>query len=166
MTMLRHATLAIGVLLAGCQANGSADTAAPQSVSTAQTVAGTWHIEFRLDSVREGMTWRPSSRNAVASGELVIADEDDESGLRDATMTVSFVPLLHHEMSCFAPGAQKIRLTKQQDEWLVQFTPNAADCGFGTILRPAEGALAGKWDETSLIGPVAAGAVTMVRSAD
>lgn len=127
-----------------------------------QLTDATWSVEFTLDSVREGTQWTRASSGRAATGTIHFGDHAPGSGEVTADIDLSFVPLLGREMSCFEPGTRQVILIQGDEGWRIQFTPHAADCGFGATVLSEDGAVAGEWDETSLIGPVAVGHVRFV----
>jgi hypothetical protein len=77
---------------------------------------------------------------------------------------VDFTPLLGRQMSCFEPTPRSTGVDRQGDTVTFRFTPGVADCGFGASGVLHGDSLFGSWEETSFIGPVAAGRFVMTRS--
>jgi len=149
---------------AGCStalAPGSGEKPVPN-----ESLAGSWNVVFRLDSVRapgaSPSGWQRASLRE-AQGRLRLTDSTASGGVR-STIDVDFTPLLGRQMSCFEPRPRTTGVERQGDTVRLRFTPNVADCGFGASGVLRGDSLIGSWDETSFIGPVAAGRFVMTRS--
>ena len=130
------------------------------------SLAGLWTVAFRLDSVRapgaSPAGWRRGSFRE-AQGRLRLTDSTTSGGVR-SSIDVDFVPLLGRQMSCFEPKPHSTGMSRQGDTVTFRFTPAVADCGFGASGVLRGDSLIGSWDETSFVGPVAAGRFLMTRS--
>ena len=131
------------------------------------SVAGLWTVAFRLDSVRapagSPSRWERGSFNEV-QGRLRLADSTTSGDAVRSSIDVDFTPLLGRQMSCFEPRPRSTGVERRGDTVTFRFTPGVADCGFGASGVLRGDSLIGSWDETSFVGPVAAGRFTMTRS--
>ena len=150
---------------AGCSTALTGAAGGENRVSTGSLV-GLWTVIFRLDSLRAPAAspsgWQRGSFREV-QGHLRLTDSTTSSGLR-STIDVDFTPLLGRQMSCFDPRPRSTGVERQGDTVRLRFTPSVADCGFGAYGVLHGDSLIGSWDETSFVGPVAAGRFVMTRS--
>ena len=142
--------LALLLVITAC---GRITLSAPTGNSQ-RSLAGDWTLEFRLDSVRTGSA-------QSAQGVLHLADSD---GVVRSSIQVDFRPLLGREMSCFDPRPTSTVIGHAGERTSLLFTPGAADCGFSASGMFYGDSLIGVWDETSFVGPVAAGSFRMIRA--
>ena len=165
--------LTIGWLAAGLvAASGGCRTALTPAAGGEKplpdgSVAGQWTIAFRLDSVRapagSPSRWQQASFSEVR-GRLRLTDSVTSGDLVRSSIDVDFTPLLGRQMSCFEPRPRTTGVERRGDTVTFRFTPGVADCGFGASGVLRGDSLIGSWDETSFVGPVAAGRFTMTRS--
>lgn len=149
---------------------GPTTPTSPSSHAGAGELVGTWSVELTLDSIQApapGSPWTRLDPPRSVKGTLTIVRSGSESAeppaLR-ARLDADLTRLLQREMSCYDPGWNPLVATRAGDEWRLWFTPGAADCGWtATVIRDAE-RLAGGWSEVSFIGPVAGGAIALVRT--
>jgi hypothetical protein len=141
-------------------------TATRGAQTSTDTVAlvGQWTIQFALDSIRRpGPEWTRVKVGPV-HGTLRIDSALVGRGWQRAMMTVDFRPLLGRQMSCYAPGAQGVIVTRPDSmNWQIWFTPAAVDCGFDAWAVAHRDTLRGVWTETSFAGAIATGGFEMVR---
>ena len=131
------------------------------------SLAGPWNVVFRLDSVRapggSPSRWQHSSFSEV-QGRLRLTDSTTSGDAVRSSIDVDFTPLLGRQMSCFEPRPRSTGVERRGDTVTFRFTPGVADCGFGASGVLRGDSLIGSWDETSFVGPVAAGRFTMTRA--
>jgi hypothetical protein len=131
------------------------------------SLVGLWTIAFRLDSLRapggSRSGWQRGSLREV-QGRLRLTDSSASGNAVRSSIDVDFTPLLGRQMSCFEPTPRSTGVDRQGDTVTFRFTPGVADCGFGASGVLRGDSLIGSWDETSFIGPVAAGRFVMTRS--
>ena len=131
------------------------------------SLAGSWTIAFRLDSVRapgaSPSGWQRGSFRE-AQGRLKLTDSTTSGNAVRSSIDVDFTALLGRQMSCFDPRPVRTGVDRQGDTVTFRFTPGVADCGFGASGVLRGDSLIGSWDETSFLGPVAAGRFVMTRS--
>ena len=132
-----------------------------------ESLAGTWTVEFRLDSViGTGATsrrWQAASLGAT-QGQLRLMDSETQPArIVHSSIDVDFTPILGRQMSCFEPRPTETWVERQGDTVRFRFTPRAADCGFGASGVLRGDSLIGAWEETSYAGPVAIGRFVMAR---
>ena len=127
-------------------------------------VAGSWRVEFTLDSVRSGTgPWTPVDTVTVV-GELMLAGPDTgQAVMLIGSSSFDFAPMLGRQISCYEPGAAEVRVGRIDGRFNLHFTPGAFDCGFGATVGWSDSSLTGRWGEASFAGPVAVGRVVMVR---
>jgi hypothetical protein len=130
---------------------------------------GTWQIEFALDSVRYPSAgsagWIPArdtSRRIV--GRLQVTDSVIGARALASTFEIDFAPLLGRPMSCFTSGVSSVQVAETHGLTSFWFTPNAYDCGFSGQAQTRGDTLAGTWEESSFVGPVASGRFWMRRN--
>jgi|tagenome__1003787_1003787.scaffolds.fasta_scaffold20964052_5 hypothetical protein len=167
MIRLTIASIAASIViaLAACR-TALAPAAGGEQPSPNGSLVGNWTITFRLDSVRA-----PGSRSGwqlgslrEAQGRLRLTDSSASGNAVRSSIDVDFTPLLGRQMSCFEPTPRSTGVERQGDTVTFRFTPGVADCGFGASGVLRGDSLIGNWDETSFIGPVAAGRFVMTRS--
>lgn len=167
MTHLTIRCLAIALVVAnaGCR-TALAPAAGGEQPMPNQSLAGLWSVAFRLDSVRlpgaSPSAWQRGSFRE-AQGRLRLTDSTSSGNSVRSTIDVDFTPLLGRQMSCFEPRPGTTGVERQGDTVRFRFTPNVADCGFGASGVLRGDSLIGSWDETSFVGPVAAGRFVMTR---
>ncbi|HEY2378252.1 MAG TPA: hypothetical protein VGH98_19905 [Gemmatimonadaceae bacterium] len=127
-----------------------------------QALAGDWVVEFRLDSMRTAGKWQAASSSS-ARGTLRLTDSSTRSETVRSTIDVDFTPLLGRPMSCFDPRPTSTTISQNGESTSLDFTPGAADCGFGASGKFYGDSLVGTWVETSFIGPMATGRFRMKR---
>lgn len=159
-------TLAALVLLAGCQPpapeTAAADQAAEQPPAE-HPVAGSWRVEFTLDSMRSGNGPWTKVDTATVVGDLILAGADTGSAVMlSGSSDFDFTPMLGRQISCYEPGPTEIRVGRIDERFNLHFTPGAFDCGFGATVGGSGDSLTGRWGEASFAGPVAIGRVVMV----
>ena len=168
MRRLTIASISAGVViaLAACR-TALAPAAGGEQPLPNGSLVGLWTITFRLDSVRapggSRSGWQRGSLREV-QGRLRLTDSSASGNAVRSSIEVDFTPLLGRQMSCFEPTPRSTGVDRQGDTVTVRFTPGVADCGFGASGVLRGDSLIGRWEETSFIGPVAAGRFVMTRS--
>lgn len=158
--------LAAMLLAAGCQPPPPEATTADAEAQPPgeHPLAGTWSVEFTLDSIRsEAGPWTPVDTASV-SGELRLAGLDTaQAVMLTSNSDFDFTPMLGRQISCYEPGPRELRVGRIDERFNVHFTPGAFDCGFGATVGGSGDTLTGRWGEASFAGPVALGRVVMIR---
>ena len=158
----RPALVLAAILLAvGCQPPPP-ETSADQPPAE-HPVAGSWRVEFTLDSVRSGTgPWTPADTVSVV-GQLILAGPDTgQAVMLTGSSDFDFTPMLGRQISCYEPGPVEVRVGRIDERFNLHFTPGAADCGFGATVGWSGDSLTGRWGEASIAGPVAMGRVVMI----
>ncbi|HEU4800856.1 MAG TPA: hypothetical protein VFS94_09495 [Gemmatimonadales bacterium] len=158
----RPALVLAAILLAvGCQPPPP-ETSADQPPAE-HPVAGSWRVEFTLDSVRSGTgPWTPADTVNVV-GQLILAGPDTgQAVMLTGSSDFDFTPMLGRQISCYEPGPVEVRVGRIDERFNLHFTPGAADCGFGATVGWSGDSLTGRWGEASIAGPVAMGRVVMI----
>jgi hypothetical protein len=132
-----------------------------------RALIGEWTVEFRLDSVRvldgSGQRWQAGSLRTTEGTLRLSAGATNGTGVLASSLEVDFNSLLGRPMSCFDPRPTRTYVDRTDDTIVLNFTPNAADCGFSASGRPEGDSLVGRWDETSFAGPSVMGRFRMRR---
>lgn len=162
---IRCVAAALVVANAGCR-TALAPAGGGEKPTPNASLAGLWSVAFRLDSVRapgaSPSGWQRGSFREV-QGRLRLTDSTSSGNAVRSSIDVDFTPLLGRQMSCFEPRPSNTGVDRQGDTVTFRFTPGVADCGFGASGVLRGDSLIGSWDETSFIGPVAAGRFVMTR---
>jgi hypothetical protein len=160
---MRCVAAALLVAIAGCR-TALAPAAGGEQPKPNDSLVGLWTVAFRLDSVRApGGGWQRGTLRE-AHGRLRLSDSTASGNAVRSSIDVDFTPVLGRQMSCFDPRPQSTNLNREGDTVRLLFTPNVADCGFGAYGVLHSDSLIGSWDETSFVGPVAAGRFVMTRA--
>lgn len=160
-----HPSTSLGLTLASIACTAALPTTTSQPSDPRTALAGTWTIEFRLDSMmsRAGSpTWQAGSF-ATAAGRLQLIYAATGNDRVASEIEISFDSLLGRPMSCFDPRPKSTAVVRDGDIMRLVFTPDARDCGFGAAGMLRGDSLVGTWDETSFAGPVVMGRFRMVR---
>jgi hypothetical protein len=169
---MRHTCFALVLLLqvaCGPRAPGPDVPAQPRPAADAGLgYAGVWQIEFALDSIRHLGTgpaqWSPAQDTSKRiAGRLEMTDSLVGARALASIFEIDFTPLLGRQISCFTSGASEIQVAETHGQTFFWFTPHAYDCGFSGQAATRRDILAGTWEETSFVGPVASGRFRMWR---
>jgi hypothetical protein len=91
--------------------------------------------------------------------------DSTSAGRYRSHIEMRFDALLGRPISCFDPPPSTTYIQRDDTSVKLLFTPNAADCGFSAVATMYGDSLAGTWEESSFIGPVAKGRFRMLRVA-
>jgi len=166
MTRLTIGSVAAVLIVASAGCRTALAPASGEQPMPNASLAGLWTVVFRLDSVRAPGTSPAWQRGSLleTQGRLRLTDSTTSGNVVRSSIDLDFTPLLGHQISCFEPRPRATGVDRQGDTVTFRFTPGTADCGFGASGVMRGDSLIGSWDETSFIGPVAAGRFVMTRS--
>jgi hypothetical protein len=155
--------------LLGCAHRGGGADAVPteptlEASDWREVFRGTWEVRFRLDSTRSLNGGWVKATGAEAVGRLVVTDTlAGQSGTLKSRLEIDFQSLLGRPMSCFTGTGDQLGISESGGGYFLNFTPNAADCGFGASVGTGPDRFTGEWGEQSFSGPVVAGRFSMSR---
>jgi hypothetical protein len=159
----------LSIVLMGCAHRGDGPDAALteptlEASDWRQAFRGTWEVTFRLDSTRSpGGGWVKAT-GAEAVARLAVTDTlAGQNGALKSRLEIDFQSLLGRPMSCFAGTGDQVTISRSGNGYFLNFTPNAADCGFGAGVDAGPDLFTGEWGEQSFSGPVVAGRFSMSR---
>ena len=133
----------------------------------ANSLVGSWHVTFSLDSVRSGNleAWKPAN-GRIAEGVLILspAPRGAHPYRLASELRIALDSAWGRPMSCFVPGPSSISVFEGKHRSLTMwFTPDAADCGFSVVGHFVGDSFTGVWEEASIGGSVAMGQYRMER---